>query len=257
MSIKLPVYSPSKLNLFQRCPYAYWRRYIDRSMPSIPPTPSQIRGAVTHQILNLTLRAFRDGAGLPSDVSEQAYALLSEYEQLDPAQVVYETQSVSDHATFALDHFDTDCEVIMVEDNVEYIRQDRYRLMSRADAILRYPDGRFEFIDWKTGSTDYIDRIQSLILYIGAITYLKREYGADPDAISVTMAFLSHRKYDQVNTSREASKPIWEEIQKLIRMIQRSREWPAVTNPLCEYCALYGNGCPLESKSYLDMDDDD
>lgn len=253
MSRSLPVYSPSKLNQYQQCPYAYWRRYIDRSMPKIPPTPSQIRGAVVHQILNLALGGFRDGGDLPVDVSEQAYELLCEYDQLEPTQTIYETQWVSDCATFALDHFDTECEVVLVEDTVAYTHEDRFRLMSRADAVLRYPDDTFEVIDWKTGKSDFIDRIQALILYIGAITYLKREYGAEPDSIRVTLAFLNHRKHAAVDTSREASKPIWDEIKHLIRSIQRSREWPAVSNPLCEYCPLYNNGCPLES-SYLDID---
>lgn len=248
----LPVYSPTRLNLYQRCPYAYWRTYIDRSMPEMPPTPAQIRGAVTHQILNLALGAFRDGKPLPDDISEQAYELLSRYDQLEPTQVVYDTRWVSDCATFALDHFNPECEVILIEDTVAYTHEDRFRLLSRADALLRHPDGSFEVIDWKTGQTDFVDRIQALMLYIGALTYLSREYGATPDDIRVTLAFLGHRRHVEVDTSRETSRPVWEEIKRLIREIQRSREWPASANPLCEYCPLYGNGCPLEGTNYLE-----
>jgi hypothetical protein len=111
---------------------------------------------------------------------------------------------------------------------------------------LRRPDGTFEVIDWKTGGSDFIDRIQTLLLYIGAYTRLKHESGARPEDVRVTFALLNHRRYNEVPVDRESSRPIWGEIKGLIRSIQRARTWPARENPLCEHCALYRNGCPLQ-----------
>jgi RecB family exonuclease len=253
MSYRLPVYSPSKLNMYQRCPYSYRRRYIDRSMPSAPPSPAQVRGAVTHQILNLALSDFRDGKGLPDDVSDLARQLLRKYEQLSDGHIEHETQWVSELATFALDHFDTTCEVIVVEDQVEYVHQDRFRLSARADAILKHEDGTFEVVDWKTGSSDYHDSLQYLILFVSALSYVKSEFRAGPQSLRVTAANLQGRRYTRINTSREASLPVWRTIKGLIRSIWRERKWKATRNSLCPYCPLFENGCPLGGPHFLDM----
>jgi hypothetical protein len=181
-------------------------------MPELPPTRELIRGAVTHQILNLALRDFRRGVDLPMDVTDQATDLLSKYPELSAADVEYETQLVAELAGFALDHFNTECEVVMAEDELSYLHQEQFRLMSRTDAILRQPDGVFEVIDWKTGNSDYIDRIQTLFLYIGALTFLKREFSAGPEHVRLTFAFLGHRKYQSIPVDRESSKPVWKEI---------------------------------------------
>jgi putative RecB family exonuclease len=256
MGYPIPIFSPTKLNLFQRCPYAYWRRYIDRSMPELPPTRELIRGAVTHQILNLALRDFRRGVDLPVDVTDQATDLLSKYPELSATDVECETEQVAELAGFALDHFNTECEVVMAEDELSYLHQEQFRLMARTDAILRHPDGVFEVIDWKTGNSDYIDRIQSLLLYIGALTFLKREFNAGPEHVRLTFAFLGHRRYRTMPVDRESSKAVWKEIKQLIRSIQRSRTWPARLNPLCDYCPLHRKGCPLAGPDYLNMEPD-
>jgi RecB family exonuclease len=254
MSTWLPVYSPTKLNMYRRCPHSYWRRYIARSMPEVPPGPALIRGMVTHQILNLSLGGFQAGAGLPDDVSDMARTLVGKYPQLLPGQAEIEIVQTTDMATYALDHFDVTCEVIMVEDNVEHLQEGRFRLMARADVILRHADGTYEVIDWKTGASDFQDSLQYLILYVGALSRLKADYGVMADAVRVTVANLRLKQYTSIDTSRETSLPVWANIKKLIRAIETDRTWKPRQNRLCPYCPLYDNGCPLEGPNYLDLD---
>jgi RecB family exonuclease len=262
MSQTIPVYSPSKLGLFGRCPYAYWRTYIDRSMPRLPATPAQARGQVVHTILSRALSRFAGGAPLPETVRADAEDLMSAYDHLDPAQIAADTVLAEQLAEFALDHVDVAAHPLLVERQASYIWRTKSgspfaRLTARIDVVFQREDGIYEIIDWKTGDSTYQDVIQNLLLVVTGLEYLRRRYGATPDTIRLTLAHLGARQFTPVDISRAALGITWAHVGELIRRIQAERDWKATANNLCEYCPLFQNSCPLEGPDYLEMRSDE
>jgi RecB family exonuclease len=261
MSQRIPVYFPSQLNLYDSCPYAYWKKYVDRSMPTVPTTPAQARGTSIHAILNAALKRFAGGGDLPEDVRDEAGEQMQSYPHLESEQVEHDIDYIEQCVEFALDHFDISTTPVMIERNTEFLWKTRSGypfalLKARVDAILRHADGTFEIIDWKSGGSTYPDAIQNLLLFVTAREYLRDKFAARDDQIRLTIAYLGVRDYVPIETTRESMYPVWRAVGEMIRQIQAGKHWRATENNLCGHCPLHANGCPLEGPNYLDMEPD-
>jgi RecB family exonuclease len=258
---RIPAYFPSHLNLYDRCPYAYWKKYVDRSMPKVPTTPAQARGTSVHGILNSALKRFAGGGSLPEDIHDQAVEQMRSYPHLEPDQVEHDIAYIERCVEFALDHFDITATPVLIERNTEFLWTTRSGqpfawLKARVDTVLRHSDGTFEIIDWKTGESTFPDAIQNLVLFITTREYLREKFAARDEQIQLTVAYLGAREYARIETSREMMLPIWRHVGELIKQIHLGENWRATENNLCGYCPLHENNCPLEGPNYLDMEPD-
>jgi CRISPR/Cas system-associated exonuclease Cas4 (RecB family) len=195
--------SYSRVNAYLFCPYKYKLIYLDNLHISI-------NADITFgHIIHKTLEKFHVG-------KEQSYDMLFEsYDDawrndgfVDPQQIFeYYECGRRMLANYYKSFNASDTEVLYVEKAFD-ANIGKYKFIGVIDRIDRYPDGRYEIVDYKTHTKiweqERVDKDLQLTFYAYAC---KNVFGFDPDEISVY--FLSENK--KIYTKRS-----WNEISDAI-----------------------------------------
>jgi RecB family exonuclease len=188
--------SYSRVNAYLFCPYKYKLIYLDNLY--IPINANITFGHIIHK----ALEKFHAGG-------EQSYEMLFEcYDDawenggfVDPQQVFeyYECGRCM-LANYYKSFNASDTEILYVEKAFD-ANIGKYKFVGIIDRIDRYPDGRYEIVDYKTHAKiweqERVDKDLQLSFYVYAC---KNVFGFDPDEISVY--FLSENKKIYTKRSR-------------------------------------------------------
>lgn len=188
--------SYSRVNMYLFCPYKYKLMYLDNL--HIPINADITFGHIIHK----ALEKFHIG-------KEQSYNMLFEcYDDAwrndgfaDPQQIFeYYECGRRMLASYYKSFNASDTEVIYVEKAFD-ANIGKYKFIGIIDRVDRYPDGKYEIVDYKTHAKiweqERVDKDLQLSFYVYAC---KNVFGFDPDKISVY--FLSENKKIYTKRSR-------------------------------------------------------
>jgi RecB family exonuclease len=180
--------SYSRVNAYLFCPYKYKLLYLDNF--HIPVNANITFGHIIHK----TLEQFHGGKEQSCNVLFERYdAAWKNDGFVDPQQIFeyyeYGKQMLADYYKSFIR---SDTEVLYVEKAFD-ANIGKYRFVGIIDRIDRYPDGKYEILDYKTHTKvwkqERVDRDLQLSFYAYAC---KNIFGFNPDEMSVY--FLSKNK---------------------------------------------------------------
>lgn len=241
-----PTFSVKQIQTYKRCPYQYFLTYVHKRPGKVVVRPAMSRGSTAHAVLGQSFNAYRTRHTFPVDLHDRVARHLPrrDYTEVDHWQD--DVESVTEWVDTAISTFDPSAEVVAVEKVYAYPFAGRwgepaFTLKSRIDLIARYDDDTVEHIDWKTGGTPIVDRIQNTSSRIVVGKALQHGH------IRSTTSFLALGSNHSVVLTREDVRDTWEEIKDLAHHIIAGEDWEPVQNPLCPFCPYLDHGCPITS----------
>jgi putative RecB family exonuclease len=256
---KKKVYSHSKLQSFEQCPYRYKLRYIDKVPSPIEKTVEAHLGTCTHDSLEWLYNEVIVGK-LPSldDVLEKYLILWTEGDS-DGIIVVkknftkddYKLKGIQFITDYYMKHKPFKDGTLEMEKQVWINFSDEHSAIGYIDRLVHNKEtGEYEVHDYKTAnsmpSQQKLDEDRQLALYSIAI---KNLFGQDKKVL-LTWHYLAHNKQVYSRRTDEQLKQLQLDIVELIQEIESATEFPVKTSVLCgwceykTYCKAHGNQLP-------------
>ncbi len=248
----MAIYSHSRIQTFEQCPYKYKLQYIDRVKVEIPTTIEAFMGNQVHTALE---KLYRQAMYQKSITKEE---LLAHYrnqweKEFTPNILIVSTEhSAEDYKNRGelllskyYDHFfqKQEFQTIALE------TQDRLRLNNdhyyhiRIDRLGRTADGTYYVCDYKTNKTlktpEEIETDRQLSMYAAWV------YHRFPNVKEVKLYwyFLSFDTKLESLRNPVQLQTIQDETEKKIERIERAESFPIQTSRLCHWC-VYRSQCP-------------
>ena len=241
--------SPGSINAYYRCPRKFDYRYIHKKWVPYQYKPYLAIGGAAHKTVAEMLRIKRGGqADRPMVELANEYLSKETYpEETGAALRAEHLPQVIEHVTSALEAMPAAYDVYSVERQFSYEVaipevDDSVAIASRVDAVIKFDDGSFDHIDFKTGSQGG-DLIQNVISRVTVKHELDSErilHGDDPltsDHLRTVVVRTTGRIYEVIPSDREAHRNTWSLIRETISGIATDNKWDARPNPyVCRYC---------------------
>lgn len=248
-------FSPSKLDVYKKCPKRYQYRYVDK-ISRRRKTPETVVGVAVHA-------AFEELYGLVTGGKIPTLPELQEIYERELAAEWDETVVEKD-ARFTKDDWKKvgrDCvelyyeghkpfsedRTVAVEKRVGFpitVDGREYRIEGFVDRLALAPDGAFEIVDYKTAKSlpnqEHADEDWQLALYELAV---RREW-PDTKEVRLKWHYVRHGK-TLVSVRDEAARAkLLADATALISEIKHDHEFPTKQSILCDWCE-YRDLCPI------------
>lgn len=241
-----PTFSVKQIQTYKCCPHQYFLRYVRKRRGAIVVNSAMARGSTAHAVLGQTFNAFRQQGAFPTNLRDRVSRHLPRRDYDDDAHWQADIDMVTGWIDIAVSTHDPTSQIVAVERVYTYPFPGRwgepaFALTTRIDLITRHEDETIEHIDWKTGGTPIVDRIQT----VGSRIALGRTL--QEGRIRSTTRFLALDTCRSATLTRDEVRDTWEEIKDLAQRIIADDDWEPVENALCPYCPYRNQGCPLRS----------
>lgn len=250
----MTIYSYSRLNTFEQCPFKFKLRYIDKIIPEVEETIESYLGRTVHSNLEWLYLMVKKGR-IPS-VDE----LITNYAKTWKENYKQEIVIVRDHLTdkdyfnkgveFLLSyykkHYPFDDNTLEVEKRIQ-INLDsfgKYKIQGYIDRLsFNKKTMEFEIHDYKTSNNmppkEKLREDRQLGLYAIAI---KNQYGEDKD-VCLVWHYLAHDLKVCLRKNNGQLEQLKKETLDLIKKIESTKRFPTYVSKLCDWCE-YKNICP-------------
>ncbi len=250
----LPVYSPSRISIYESCPRQYKYRYIDR-IPREEESIEAFLGSRVHEVLSSLYRELQLGRhpGLPEVLDCYHWEWRRHWH--DRVRIVKQEYSIEHYRRFgerclenyyqAHTPFDRG-EVVGIEHRVtSFLDSDGlYRIQGYIDRLVRAGSGRYEIHDYKTSGRlpvqDAIDADRQLALYQLGV----ERVWPDVEEVELVWHFLAFEKELRSRRTSEALDRLKSTTIALIDRIEADTEFKPIKSTLCHWCA-YQDICPV------------
>jgi putative RecB family exonuclease len=254
----MAIYSHSRIQTFEVCPYKYKLQYIDRIKVEIPTTIEAFMGNQVHNALE---KLYRHAMYQKTISKEDVLALYNEEwaKEFTPHILIVSTEhSAEDYrkrGELLLSHYYDHYFQKREFQTIALETQDRLRLDNghyyhiRIDRLGRTPDGTYYVCDYKTNKTlkthEEIETDRQLSMYAAWVYY------RFPDVKEVKLYWYFLSFDTKLESLREPTqlKTIQDETEKKIDAIEQATDFPIQTSRLCHWC-VYRSLCPAWAHLY-------
>ncbi len=243
----MPIYSHSKLELFEQCRLKFRYRYIDKIIPEIAKSIEAHLGSVVHKTLEWLYINIMEKR-IPTIEQVIAFYLERWAEDYSPDMPIvnksltakdYFNRGVEFLVNYYMKNHPFKDNTIATEKRIEINLDEKgeKKLIGFIDRLVHNLEkNEIEIHDYKTGasmlSKEKIENNRQLALYSLAI---KEIFGKDKN-ICMVWHFLAHdMKVCSRNTNEELEN-IKREIIELIDEIEETKNFPANKSRLCDWC---------------------
>ncbi len=253
-------FSPSKLDVYKKCPKRYQYRYVDK-ISRRRKTPETVVGVAVHSTFE-ELYALVTGGKVPT---------LPELHKIYEGEFAAEWDEtvVEKDARFTRDDWKKvggDCvelyhqghhpfsqdRTVAIEKRVGFpivVDGHEYRIEGFVDRLALAPDGAFEIVDYKTAKSlpnqEHADEDWQLALYELAV---RREW-PDTKEVRLKWHYVRHGK-TLVSVRDEAARAqLLLDAAALISAIKHDHAFPTQQSSLCDWCE-YRDLCPIFADEY-------
>ncbi len=249
----MDLYSHSRLSSYENCPRQFRYRYIEKIETQREGVEAFV-GKRVHEILERLYHHLARHGKPPSlaqvlDRFDKDWPLHwhDEVHIVRPEADVayYQELGVRCLENYYRGHYPfDDGQTVGIEQQIQATLDDgqRYRIRGIVDRIVKHGTGRYEIIDYKTGSLPPRKRFEQdrqLALYqIG----LEQTYD-DVEEVELVWHYLAFDKTLTSSRTPEQLQMLRRDTIELIDRIEAATEYPAVPGPLCRWCD-YREICP-------------
>lgn len=252
---EIPVYSPTRLNIFEQCPQRYKFKYVDRA--TIPEFISieAFVGSRVHEVLNKLYAEMALGMPHPLEVLVEFYVEQWRKVWGPNVHVIRSDKTEQEYFDYGLqcirnyyarfypfkgsETIKTEARILFPLDS-----QKRFRIQGFVDRIGVEPNGAWEIHDYKTSrrkpTQNSLDKDRQLGLYqLGLMWQYEdvRVVNLVWHYVGLNLEFHSRRSAEQLDD-------LIEDTLDLIERIETNTEFPPARSPLCNWCE-YKSICPL------------
>ncbi len=250
------VYSHSRLQTFEQCPYKYKLKYIDKIPVEYRKTVEAFVGEMVHKTLEILFRQILESNKILSKGELlKIYNMLWESEWDD--QILVNDQKnlsmykyigaklISQYYTLNYPFNDLKTIAVETEEKIDLIDGSKYHI--KIDRLAKDHDNNFYVIDYKTNnrmkSSEEVDKDRQLAMYSlwvlrnfpeAKLIYLRW------DMLKFNKSILSVRTKDQLTALEQY-------VVKLIKDIESTEEFIPRPSVLCKWC-VYKNICEYAQK---------
>lgn len=249
------IYSHSRLSTFEKCPYKFKLRYIDKIIPEVEQTIESHLGKCVHDALEWLYKHIKDKKPIPSldnviiyyserwqrDYTPEFLIVRQEYTAKD-----YFNKGIQFILNYYQKYYPFDDNTLDVEKKIliDLNGKGKYKIQGYIDRLsMDLKTGEFIVHDYKTAnflpSQEQMDQDRQLALYSIAI---KELYGNDKK-VCLTWHYLAHDiKICSWRTDQQIEK-LKRDTMKLIDEIESTTKFPTYISKLCDWCE-YKSICP-------------
>jgi putative RecB family exonuclease len=250
----MAIYSHSKMQTFEQCPFKFKLRYIDKIKPDLEKSIEAHLGTCVHDTLEWMYKKIKTG-NIPT--IDQVITYYGETWQKDYSKdivIVRKELSAKDYfnkgVKFLLDYYTTNHPFndgtleLEKKITIKLGEAGEYTLIGFIDRLSQnLKTGEIEIHDYKTAKTlpsqEKIDSDKQLALYSIAI---KEIFGTEKK-IKLVWHYLAHNQKIISERSDEQLEMLKKETIKLIKKIESTMEYPTNKTVLCNWCEYKGM-CP-------------
>ena len=248
----MAIYSHSRINTFETCPYQYKLKYVDRIKPEIQNTIEAFMGDMVHQTLEelYKRKKFHKKISKPSII--KFYNDLWKWNYSEDIKIVKKDLTEENYRKmgeeFIKDYYEkyypfNQLTILGLETQDRMELPDGNKWHVRIDKFACDNKGNYYVIDYKTNSRmknqEEADSDRQLAMYS---IWVKNKF---PDAKSVKLVWhmLAFNKEVVSERTDKELKELQQEIVNKILEIKNTKKFPRKTSALCNYCG-YKNICP-------------
>lgn len=248
------IYSYSRLNTFEQCPFKFKCRYIEQIKPDFEKSIEAHLGTAVHESLEWLYKNVKDSKIPTLDSLIEHYANVWTEQFSDDIKVVSQFLEVKDyfnkgvqylinyyakHKPFQDGTIDLEMEIILDLDNTG-----KYQLHGFIDRLsFNEKTNEYEIHDYKTGSLPRdmkkFETDRQLAIYSIAI---KEIFGKDKKVCLVWHYLSQDQRICSYRTNEQLEK-LKEEIKKIIDKIEITTDFKPCPSQLCNWCE-YKSNCP-------------
>ncbi|MFA5061406.1 MAG: PD-(D/E)XK nuclease family protein [Candidatus Pacearchaeota archaeon] len=255
------VYSHSRLSTFEKCPYQYKLKYVDRIKPEIPETIENFMGKRVHETLEKLYKDKKDFKRISKSMILKYYKDLWDKEFSENILIAREDMNAENYKKkglkFIEDYYDKykpfdQLTILGLETDDRMTLPDGNQWYVKIDKLACDKEGNYYVCDYKTNkdmkTQEEVDSDRQLALYS---TWVKDKF---PDAKSVKLVWhmLAFNKEAVSERSEEQLQKLQEEVCNKIKEIESATEFPRNQTGLCSYC-VYKEMCP-SFKHQIELD---
>ena len=248
----MAIYSHSKINTFETCPYQYKLHYIDKIKTEISTTIEAFMGDLVHQTLELMYKNKKFKKRVEKKVLIAFYRDLWEKEYSDDILIAKEDEGLkADNykkmgEKFIVDYYeshkDDDMTILGLETQDKLTLPDGNSWHVRIDKLGCKGDIYF-VCDYKTNARiklqEEADEDRQLAMY----SIWVQDKFKDAKSVKLVWHMLAFNKEVISERTPEQLKKLQSEIMNIIKKIETTKEFPTNTTALCNYCG-YKSKCP-------------
>lgn len=267
------IYSPSKLQLFEKCPQEYYFSYIDEIYSKMKAKlrkdpinlwPFNTLGKAVHDAITLFFYLPKEEQDLDNLKKQLKPAWRSEammrklpplgrwggFSILEEERDYYKEalkMLISFYKNFKLDFkikfLPTKDILRSIEDYKKLIKplNQGYDISGKFDLILQLKDNSLEVVDFKTSKSEEKNEFQ-LKFY-----KLLAELNFKTPVSKASFYYLRSSRIKEYDLTKEDIEKIKELVLEKINIIKKEKEFPTKPSKLCRYC-LFRNFCPAKKE---------
>ncbi len=251
----MPIYSNSKINTYETCPYQYKLRYIDKIKPEISTTIEAFMGDLVHQTLELMYKNKKFKKRVAKNILIKFFRDLWEKEYSDDILIVKEDEGLKPDnyrkmgEKFISDYYDSykDDDMVILgletQDKLTLPNGDQWHV--RIDKLGCRGDVYY-VCDYKTNARiklqEEADSDKQLAMYS---IWVKDKF-KDAKKVILKWHMLAFNKEITSERTDEQLKVLQQEVMEIIQNIEeaiKENDFPTNTTRLCDYCG-YKSQCP-------------
>lgn len=256
----MATYSHSKISTFEKCPYQYKLKYVDKIEPDIPQGIEAFMGSVVHQVLE-DLYKKSQAKIIPTKGSLfELYNSLWNEQYDERILIVRKNLAMEDYRKmgmrFIRDHYDKfhpfdQLNIIGLETEDKMTLRDGSEWHIRIDKLCKDKEGNYYVCDYKTNGRmkdkQEADSDRQLAMYS---IWVKDKF-EDVKSVKLVWHMLAFNEEVMSERTEDQLLKLHEETINKIAKIKKAEEnnnFPANVSKLCEWC-LYQNICPAYQKA--------
>ena len=256
----MPVYSHSRLGVYETCPRQYRFQYVDKVPVPEVKTVEMFVGSQVHSALEDLYRAVSRGSVPPLDAVLDGYRARWTEEWTEDILIRREGASADDYHLQGEGHlasyygryhpFDGERTVAVERRGMFPLAEERkIWIQGYVDRISVTRDGLWQIHDYKTGrwvpTQEDLDRDRQLALYqIG----VQRDFPREAERVELVWHYLAHDLELRSRREPAALESLAAETLALIDTIQADTTFETVTGGHCDRCS-YRSICPAWAPS--------
>lgn len=250
----MTIYSHSRLSTFEKCPFKFKLRYLDKIIPDIEPSIESHLGKSVHNTLEWLYLEVKKGRVPSIDDLISYYAKDWEKNYRQGMVIVRKELTVKDYfnkgVEFLINYyqkhkpFDDNTLEVEKKISIDLNGERKYLIRGFIDRLVHnLKTGEYEVHDYKTGNSippkAKIDNDRQLALYAIAI---KDIYGQDKK-VCLVWHYLAHDIKICSRRTTEQLNQLKKDTIALIQRIESTTKFPTYVSRLCDWCE-YKNLCP-------------
>ncbi len=256
----MATYSHSKISTFEKCPYQYKLKYVDKIEPDIPQGIEAFMGGIVHQVLEELHKKARIGIEINKGSLFGLYNSLWNEQYSPEILIVRKNLTAEDYRKmgmrFVRDYYDkfhpfNQLDIIGLETEDKMTLKDGSEWHIRIDKLCCDKEGNYYVCDYKTNGRMKEKREADEDRQLAMYSIWVKEKFQNAKSVRLVWHMLAFNEEVMSERTDEQLEKLHEDIVQTIGRIKKAEEkgeFPPMVSKLCEWC-LYQNICPEYRKA--------